>query len=271
MKMLLIWLLLAALFSAPVGAAPASLDQVSKALAEYRVKEAIQLLTKAKSEGPYKYKDHVRLYEQLGIAYAYTDKKEQALAAFDMLLALDPGHALSYTLSPKVTFLFEQARKSARSHQPPTVDLSWPRNLKVSDPVPVDVEVIADPKDFMKWGNLQARRRGTIEYKTTYFKIPPQGQYHRIELPPTHPDATEGQVLQIYMSIHDQRGNQVLMLGDANRPREIPLKYVKPEPWYNKWWIWAIVGSVVAAGTGTAVYFLLYQPPNDVGGSFRTH
>ncbi len=261
MSTLLIWLLLAD---------PASLDQGCRALAEYRVEEAIRLLIQAKGEGPYTYQDHVRLYEQLGIAHAYLDQKEQALEAFDMLLALDPGHALSYTLSPKVTFLFEQARKAAREHQPPMVDLSWPKDLQVIDPVPVDVEVIADPKNFMKWGNLQARRKGTLEFKTTYFKIPPKGQYHRIELPPTDPDAAEDKVLQIYLSVHDQSGNQVLMLGTERRPREIPLKYEEPKPWYNKWWIWAIVGSVVAAGTGTAVYFLLQKPPDTVTGSFRT-
>ena len=76
-------------------------------------------------------------------------------------------------------------------------------------------------------------------------------------------------MLQIYLSIHDQQGNQVLMLGSEERPREIPLKYVEPEPWYNKWWVWAIVGGVVAAGTGTAVYFLLYEPPASVPGSFH--
>lgn len=261
MSTLLIWLLLAD---------PAFLDQGCKTLAEYRVEEAVRLLTRAKGEGPYNYKNHVRLYEQLGIAYAYLDRKEQALEAFDMLLALDPGHALSYTLSPKVTFLFEQARKAAQEHQPPMVDMSWPKDLKVIDPVPVDVEVIADPKGFLKWGNLQARRGGTIEYKTTRFKIPEKGKYHRIELPPIKPDATEAQALQIYLSIHDDRGNQVLLLGGADRPREILLKYVEPEPWYNRWWVWAIVGSVVAAGTGTAVYFLLHEPPDTVGGRFHT-
>src|SRR5688572_31819020 len=92
-------------------AAPGSLDRATEALAEFRVDEALQLLERAKSEGPYRYADHVRLYEQLGIALAYVGNHEEAIAAFDHMLAIDPSHALSYSLSPKATLPFERARQ----------------------------------------------------------------------------------------------------------------------------------------------------------------
>src|SRR5688572_29310831 len=103
------------LVAAPKGRA---LDQGAKALVDFRPEEAIVLLERAKTEGPYGYDDHAKLYEQLGIAYAYLDRSEDALAAFDMLLAIDPTRAISYTLSPKVTFLFEQARSKAGARPP---------------------------------------------------------------------------------------------------------------------------------------------------------
>src|SRR5215475_6029688 len=119
------------------------LDQGVKALADFRAEDAIALLERAKKEGPYGRPDYIRLYEQLGIAYGYLDKNEDALKSFDMLLALDSGRAISYTLSPKVTFLFEQARSRASERPPPDIDLGWPLGLTVEDRIPVDVEVLA--------------------------------------------------------------------------------------------------------------------------------
>src|SRR5262249_34771773 len=128
------------------GANTKSLDKGAALLAEFRAEDAVTVLEKAKSEGPYSRAEYIRLFEQLGIAYAYLERGGDALAAFDTLLALDPGRAISYTLSPKVTFLFEQARSAAADRVPPTIDVRWPPGLSVSDPIPVDVEVVADPK-----------------------------------------------------------------------------------------------------------------------------
>jgi len=227
------------------------------------------LLEKARAEGPYDYTSHVLLYEQLGIAHAYLDRKQEALRAFDMLLALDPGHALSYTLSPKVTFLFEQARKGAAAHPAPTVDMSWPRGLKANEPVPIDVEVVADPKGFLHRGSLYHRRRGTALWAHEEFPLPGQGGYRRVELPPANPDATGPEVVQIYLAVTDAGGNQVLLVGDDERPREIALAYEQPQPWYRKWWVWALVGGAVAVGTGATVYFTLYEPPGTVDDVFQ--
>ncbi len=39
----------------------------------------------------------------------------------------------------------------------------------------------------------------------------------------------------------------------------------RPSPWYTRWWVWAIVGGVAAAGTTTAV-LVLNQPPETGSG-----
>ncbi len=252
-----------------VAQVSSSLDRGAAALADFRAEEAIEILERAKKEYPHSYSDHVRLYEQLGIAHAYLDQKEKAFLAFDMMLALDPGHALSYTLSPKVTFLFEQARKTAVSRESAMIDLGWPRNLKVSDRVPIDIEVIADPKGFLKKAELRTRRKGAAQWDSRSLELSGVGRYQQIELPPTRPGADRAEVLQLYLVVTDEKGNQVFLVGDALRPREISLAYAKPEPWYGKWWVWALVGGLVAAGTGTAVYMTLREPPDNVGGVFQ--
>ena len=37
----------------------------------------------------------------------------------------------------------------------------------------------------------------------------------------------------------------------------------EPEHWFEKWWVWSIVGGVVAAGAGVAIWAL--QPDEKVG------
>ena len=55
---------------------------------------------------------------------------------------------------------------------------------------------------------------------------------------------------------------------DSEAPREIPLSYQAKQPWYRKWWTWAAIGGVVAAGTGTTVYLLSIDPPDRIDGGF---
>ena len=111
------------ILAALVPTASGSFAKGSKALAEFRPEKAVKLLKKATKEGPYGYQDYVRLHEELGIAYAYVEDQAAAKREFSLVLMLDPGHAISYTLSPKVTFLFEQARQQANERQPPVIDL----------------------------------------------------------------------------------------------------------------------------------------------------
>jgi hypothetical protein len=126
-------------------AAQASLEAGAKATEEFRVEDAVVLLERAKGEGPYRHADHVRLYEQLGIALAYAGRTDDAIAAFDRMLGLDPSHALRYTLSPKATLVFERARELAAARPTPAIDLGLPRGKMVGDPLPIDVDVLADP------------------------------------------------------------------------------------------------------------------------------
>ncbi len=59
-----------------------------------------------------------RAHEQLGIAYAYLGKEQEALAEFDALLALDPGLSLAYNnlgFAYGAIGAYEQAERSFRT------------------------------------------------------------------------------------------------------------------------------------------------------------
>ena len=247
----------------PRGDGAAVVARASTLLADFKVDAALALLDGARAAGPYLHRDHVELYEQLGIAYAYLGKESEASAAFAMLLTISPGHLLSYTLSPKVTFLFERVRKSVGASSP-VLDLSWPRAPRVTEPVPVEVEVVGDPQGLLARATVHFRRKGEGEFAAADVELAAPGEYRRLVLPAS--SAKRAEVLQLYVTAFDSAGNEVLLWAGADEPREIALRYDRPRRWYEKWWVWVVAGGVVAAGTGGAVYLVGQEPSETIGG-----
>ena len=250
----------------PRGDAAAKVAAGKQALARLDVDVARAALDGAERGGPLDHETNVTLWEQRGIAAAYVDDERTASAAFDMLLALDPGHFLSYTLSPKATFVFERVRNETRAHGVPALDVNWPHGQRVGDPVPIDLEVVADPKRFLRRATVFVRTRGEPRWRAADVDLalgaPPE---RRVLLPPI--EATRPVSLEVYLRAYDDHGNEVLTWADARRPREIPLRYDPPTPWYLRGWFYAAVGTAVAASVGVAVYELTLAPPDKVSGS----
>src|SRR4051794_34472489 len=84
----------------PRGDAAGKVAAGKQALGKLDVDAAKVALEAADHGGPLDHDANVTLWEQRGIAAAYVNDERTASAAFDMLLALDPSHFLSYTLSP---------------------------------------------------------------------------------------------------------------------------------------------------------------------------
>ncbi len=229
------------------------------ALANLDVDQAKVALDAAAKAGPLDHAANVTLWEQRGIAAAYVDDEPSATAAFDMLLALDPAHILSYRLSPKATFVFEKVRD--RSTGGAQIDVNWQSGQQVGEAVPLDVEVVADPKQFLRRATVFVRTRGDASWRAADLALTGR---QRILLPPI--EATKPVSLELYLRGYDERGNEVLAWADAARPREIPLRYDPPPPWYRKWWVIAIAGSILAVGTGVIVYALTIGQPDKITG-----
>jgi hypothetical protein len=246
----------------PRGDGGARVADGKRALAKLDVDAARAALAAADHGGPLDHDANVTLWEQRGIAAAYVDDEPTARAAFDMLLALDPSHFLSYTLSPKATFVFEKVRNTTRERGAPAVDINWPHGQRVGDPVPLDVEVVADPKRFLRRATVFVRTRGEPAWRATDVAL--TAPERRVVLPPV--TAARPVSLELYLRAYDDRGNEVLTWADAARPREIPLRYDPPTPWYRRTWFYALAAGVVAAGVGVTVYELTIAPPDRVSG-----
>ncbi len=247
---------------APKGDAPTQLAVGAEALARLDVDQAKVALDTVEQRGPLDYKTHVTLWEQRGIAAAYIDDETGATTAFDMLLALDPSHFLSYELSPKATLVFEKALRRSKLRTPPSVDLRWPRGLEVDKAIPVDVEVLADPKQFLARATLFVRTRGESRWRAADLVLP---RDKHLVLPPVA--ATKSSALEIYLRAYDAKGNEVLSWADPARPREISLRYDPPPPWYFTWWGLTSLGIGTTAIVGTIVYFATRSPADKIDGN----
>ncbi len=243
-----------------------TLSKATEALDAFDVDGALGLLHKARAEGPYGHALLITLYEKLGIAYSYLKKEEEALAAFEMLLALEPGHLLSYTLSPQATFLYERARKEAAARPKAQLGVSWPQGLAENDAIPLTIEVISDPLSMLHSMHLYVRDSEDTAYRRLEVALPSAGEISQVTLPPAN--TKKDSILELYGSAYDKQGNEVLLWFDAERPREMPLGYQPPTPWFRKWWVWAAIGTTAVATTGTTVYLLGLEPSANVGGGF---
>jgi hypothetical protein len=232
-----------------------------EALANQEVEQAKAAFDAVERGGPLDYDTHVRLWEQRGIAASYLEDEAGAGSAFDMLLALDPTHFLSYELSLKATLLFEKALRRSKTRSAPALDVNWPRGHKVGDPVPIDIEVLADPKQFLSRATLFVRTRGEASWRAADLELATD---KHIVLPAVN--AEKNSALELYLRAYDQRGNEVLNWADANRPREIVLRYDPPRPWYFTWWGLTSLGVGTTAVVGTIVYFATRSPPDKIGG-----
>jgi hypothetical protein len=232
------------------------------------IETATTALAAVRAAGPLAHDANISLWEQLGIAAAFVDKIEDARAAFTQLLALDPGHFLSYELSPKATRIFEQVRNEQRERGAPAVDVNWANGQRVGTPIPIDITVVADPLGFLHAATVFVRTRGETRWRATDVPLGAIGSDQHIVLPGV--TATKALSLELYMRAYDKAGNEVLGWADASRPREIPLRYDAPQPWWQKWWVITIAGTVAVAGTGAIVYGVTREPPNTARGSIET-
>jgi hypothetical protein len=250
---------------AAVTPAAGELAKGDQELAQGELETALARFRVALQRGPHPYEDHVKLVEKVAIAESFLEEEAEALRWFDLLLALDPGHVLSYETGPKATQPFQKALIAARARPAPEVQVSWPYDLEVSRPVPIDVAVVADPKRFLARATLFARRRGEARFSAVDLALPRRG-HESIRLPALATGKPE--VMQVYLSAFDRQGNEVLRWASPQHPREIAIAFDPPTPWYKKWWVWAGVGAVVAVGTGIAVFVATDEPPDLIGGGF---
>ncbi|HEU5055042.1 MAG TPA: hypothetical protein VFU21_00895 [Kofleriaceae bacterium] len=247
------------------GQTERELAAVDAELEQGELDAALARVRAALTRGPHPWELYVRLVEKVAVVESFLEREPEALATFDLLLALDPIHVLSYETSPKATRTFEKARKAAGARPAPEVQVSWPYDLEVSRPVPISVEVVADPRQFLARATLFSRRRGDAAFSAVDLRLPARGRHRSIRLPAL--DTGKPEALEVYLSAFDRRGNEVLRWAGPAEPRVIALAHDPETPWYRTWWVWASVGAAAAIATGIVVFVATDDPPDLLDGT----
>ena len=211
--------------------------------------------------GPIDHESNILLWEQRGIIAGFMKDDGASKSAFDMLLALDPGHLISYGLRTDVTLIFEALR--ATQPRAPEVDIAWPAGLKTDDAIPLDIEVLSDRKQFLRRATVFVRARGESTWRASDLTLAPKPT--RVLIPAVQ--ATKPSALELYLRAYDDKGNEVLAWSDPTKPREIPLRYDPPPKWYRNWKTYAIGGTAAVLLTGLVVYAVTLSPPDDASGN----
>lgn len=242
-----------ALLLSVIQAPHPSLTQGREALARFDIEAAVTKLEAAALEGGYDYEENVSLWESLGIARAYAERRQDAEAAFVHLLAMAPTHALSYTLSPKATFPYEAARKQVERQSMAVVEYVWPRGQLAGDPLPVTIDVRRDRLGLMDTVTLCAAR-GNAAMTCGVAAAIREGApvTTTIAAPADTPSATETVAMMVVL--RDAQGNVVQRSNDAANPRLVQLPARESKAWYQRWYTWAAAAGVVAITTGLIVH-----------------
>lgn len=235
----------------------ADLAAADAAIAAIEIDDARAALDRAAAR-PLAHASYLHLWEQRAATEAAVDAAAEAQAAYARLLDADPAHAIDCELGGKLYRPFQAARAAARAHAAPALELRWRRDLRLGEPVPIEVETIADPAAMMHGLTVYVRARGEPDWRAADVELPAPGTVAKLMLPGIRGQAPTA--LELFAIASDERGNEVHLWASADRPREVPLRYDPPTPWYRTWWVWAAVGGVVAVGTGVGVYAAVWQP-----------
>ena len=273
--------LLALLHPGPVSAAAAAeesapeqrspnqegLDRGLALLAEDDVKGAIETLEMI--SGGLSHEELVQLKESLGVALAYAGRKEEARQAFLELLAVAPGHVLPYTISPKATFVYQEARAEMARKRAAEIELALPPALPFDEQVELTLTCRANPLGLLQRLEVCQRvKHPAATFDCVEVQALKVDEARLVSLPAVPASAasqvdTEGApaILQLVVTGFDAHDNEVYRGPSRAHPKEVPMGVEVPGPWYTSPWLWGGVGAlVVAAAVTTTVAIILLQP-----------
>ncbi len=226
--------------------------------------------------------DLVRIYSLRAKCLISLGREEAAEEAFTAALSIDPAFRLSPDASPRFAEPFQKLLE--RGVAALSVEVEPPGEVVVGEPVLVNVRVVADPAGIGEKLRLRYRR-GERKYSALNFRLI-RGKRSRFYLPPGVWKAEGLEAIEWYCEIRDRYGGLLARKGDAAHPLKISVKkklvvapvippppapIAKPEEetppptpaWYQRWWVWAIVGGVaVAAGTTVGILAASGEEPD---------
>lgn len=197
-------------------------------------------------------------YNALAVCSAALRRRDESRQAFIRLLAIEPDFTLPAQASPLLRRPFRQASSFWEDEQPPRLTYDPPDQLVRVDVLSVEPQFDPGPlPDFIT--DLTLHLRQPSGEFMTYI-----GVDGRIDIAPS--EFANLDELEIYLALNDEYGNAVITVGSPDDPLRVPLQDTEPveqaetiepavpttappasgPPWYRRWWVWTLVGLVVA-------------------------
>jgi hypothetical protein len=178
------------------------------------------------------------------------------------LLSLAPEYRLDADASPRFA---EPFQKVLHSGVPPLrAGVRAPDRLAAGEPVVFSAQVFSDPADLARRLRFHYRRHGDPVFARLEVGLI-RGAAVRVALPADAWPVDRKGALEWFGEILDDFNAVLLQKGSADEPmREwfvpppvqvAPAAVAPPPPqapaWYQRWWVWALIGGAVAAVGGT--------------------
>jgi tetratricopeptide (TPR) repeat protein len=236
--------------------------QASSLYNQLEFEEAVRLLNNAYKQPGNSSSQLVQIHNLLGLCFSSLSKYKKAKKSFARLLALEPNFRLSPKVSPRVRIPFDELVENSPS--PFNVKLSSPDQLESGSPMIITLHLISNPVSIAKKVYIWHRRANQEKYSSAHTRLKQAGEY-QITIPATlwESQGQESEPVLWYVSVENEFHGQLFNFGKASRPLVLdvvsPQKQIIAEEsaskdsWYKKWWVWTIIGGVIAGATTSAI------------------
>jgi tetratricopeptide (TPR) repeat protein len=210
----------------------------------------------------------VRMYHLSGLCLSSLGRYQAAEDSFSRLLVLDPSFRLGADVSPRVRKPFNQLVKKNMPRL--NVRLIPPAYAQLGQPLTFGAEVVADPVGMITGVHLFFRRGPSGKFSSVHSPLKGKGE-QPLAVPATAWEGGgKGEKIFWYAVVEGANQSRLQEFGDAAHPSALEVSEKSPEEiaavgetaWYERWWVWAIIGGVVAGATTTAVVLATDQTPS---------
>ena len=228
----------------------AGLDQFARL--EYE--KAIRTLQPLRRDPTATRSQRLSALEVIGISMLILGDTAGATAAFQDLLAIDPGYQLRHDDgSPKIRRHWDKVRRRYVPGFDPEagvqLQLGAPSGAVAGRRVEIETEVLAGKAQVIELV-VRWRRRGVLGYHEARMRRIEGGLWRARFVPPPSPTRY---VLDYYIEARNAAGGSIGRVGGPENPLGLALapgSAIAPTPWYQRWYV--ISGGAVLLGLGTA-------------------
>jgi hypothetical protein len=210
----------------------------------------------------------IRMYHLSGLCLGSLGRYKPAEDSFSRLLVLDPSFRLGADVSPRVRKPFNRLVKKNMPRL--NVRLVPPAYAQLGQPLTFGAEVVADPVGMVTGVHIFFRRGPSGKFSSVRSPLKGKGE-QPLAVPATAWEGDgKGEKIFWYAVVEGANRSRLQEFGDAAHPSALAVWEKSPEEiaaagetaWYERWWVWAIIGGVAAGATATAVVLATDQIPS---------